>query len=118
MDTTGVGASVTSPLGGPMHTPDIHPQGALPQREGMPEIYVALYSISLALGFGMLFISIIVSMVCAWAWGQLVSNPKHAINKQTNPRKHDPQAISKRMCKYMYNRARNHRVNFGSVSTA
>jgi hypothetical protein len=38
-------------------------QGALPQREGLPEIYVILYSTSLALGFGMLFISIIVSMV-------------------------------------------------------
>lgn len=25
------------------------------------------------------------------------------------------QAIMKRMCKYMYNRARNHRVNFGSI---
>jgi hypothetical protein len=40
----------------------------LPQREGLPEIYVILYSTSLALGFGMLFISIIASMVgmCVW----------------------------------------------------
>ena len=61
---TGVGVrAIAYLLTSTRHRPHIHTQGVLPQKEGLPEIYVVLYSTSLALGFGMLFISIIVSMV-------------------------------------------------------